>query len=109
MRRTVTVFMRARAVARIWRESCISTVDSSGAAQMRIASSSLSAKASRVPQVGLSPIVKPLLFIVTASTRDMSRRVADVYIESNKAAGKLSVVDGLTERLDTMVVFKFVD
>ena len=57
----------------------------------------------------MSPIVKPLLLIVTASTRGMSRRVAHAYIESNKAIGKLSVVDELTEKLDTMVVCKFVD
>ena len=57
----------------------------------------------------MSPIIKPLLLIVTASTREMSRRVAHTYIESNKAAGKLSVVDELTEKLDTMVVFEFVN
>ena len=59
--------------------------------------------------VGLSPIVKPLLFIVTASAREMSRRVVHAYIESNKAAGKSPVVDELTEKLDTMVVFEFVN
>ena len=41
----------------------------------------------------------------------MQDMVAHAYIaKSNKAAGKLSVVDGkLKEKLDMMVVFKFMD
>ena len=40
----------------------------------------------------------------------MQDMVAHAYFESNKAAGKLSVVDeNLKAKLDMMVVFKFVE